>query len=157
LLLPAAPGAAEVGGCVAVALVLVFLEVVVFCRRWSTTAGPLATGFAGAGTSVAPVVAAGVVAVGAGIVVGVLDGAGALVVGVVVVVVVSFVASVVFVSSAGVVVVTVPSPEPVVASAASAPETGPRLAAVIPLPASAETSARHSRLREAAEGVMRRS
>jgi hypothetical protein len=142
-----------------VLVVLVFFEAVVFCLRWSTTAGPFAAGLAGAGISVcAEVVPAGVVAVGAGVVVGVLEGAGVLVVVVGVVVVSVFVGSVFVGSSAGVVVVTVPSPPPVVPSTASAPpEIGPRLAAVMPLPASAEASARHSHRLEAGRGVMRRS
>jgi hypothetical protein len=148
-----------VGWVVVVLLVLVFLEAVVFCLRWSTTVGPCAAGLAGAGISVSPEVGpAGVVAVGAGVVVGVLDGAGVLAVGVDVVVGSVVVGSVFVVPSAGVVVVTAPSPDPVTPSAATAPPAiGPRLAAVIPLPASAETSARHTHRRAPAGGVMRRS
>jgi hypothetical protein len=86
----------------------------------------------------------------------VLEGVGVLVVGdgvdVVAVVSVFFASIVVVVSSADVVVVAAPSP-----SAASAAEIGPRLAAVMPLPATAETSARHSHRRAPVGGVMRRS
>ena len=152
------PGAGAVVGCVGcVAVLLVFLEAVVFCLRWSTTEGPFAAGLAGAGISVSPeAVPAGVVAVGAGVVVGVLDGVGVLVVGVDVVVVSVFVGGVPVVPSTGVVVVPVPSPG--VPSAASAPPgIAPRLAAVRPLPASADTSARHTQRRAPAGGVMRRS
>jgi hypothetical protein len=139
-------------GWVGVTDALAGFDAVTFWRRWSTTAGPLAAGFAGAGTSASVLGGAAGVVAGfvVGVIVGVVVGAGAGVLEVGVEVVVG--AGVVVVScvelSPGV-VVTAPSvllPEE--GSAASAPaETGPSPAAVRPPPASAESSARQAHLR----------
>jgi hypothetical protein len=96
--------------------------------------------------------------VGAGVVVAVVVGAGAGVLGTGVEVVVD--GALVVASLApwlGVVVVTLPSEEPLAGvSAPSAAEAGARPAAVRPLPASAESSARQAHLRGPLLGVMRR-
>jgi hypothetical protein len=131
--------------------VLVGFEAVTFWRRWSTTAGPFAAGFDGAGTSVSVVDGSlGGAGVGAGVLVAVVVGAGAGVLAVgVEVVVVGCVLVVSWPDASLGVVVTAPSEEPPEdASAANAPvETGPRPAAVSPPPASAEISARQAHLR----------
>jgi hypothetical protein len=136
-------------------LLLARFEGLLFCLRWSTTAGAFAVGFGGGFASV--VVLLGLVLGGA--LDGVVAGAGVVVLGgiagVAVVVVPVFAGSSLGVSL-GVVVVTVPSELGGLSAASVPPARGPRPPAVSPLPARAEISARHIHLR-GLSGIMRRS
>ena len=142
LLAGAGPGAGA-AGCVAVELLLTCFERVVFCLRWSTTAGAFAVGFGGAAISVSALLGPPLGAV--------LDGlvadAGVVVLGAVVVVVVVFAGSSLGVSL-GVVVVTVPSAVGALSAADAPPGSDTRPPALSPPPASADSSARHAHLRD---------